>query len=200
MAIVDRDLLSDHYKAQYDRAMEPNDPFTYDARKHEMQGIFERLENDHKKIQWYKGKIKAGHGAIEDGDCYVSWLNFCPITVVATPLEHRRYAELDQPVFSYSYRFIIGGHMSGSSDTLAGAVQEAMVRALDCDQRDSDSEWLRGRNGSKSGTNGFLEFHEADRENPMTLSDFLTEEFITPKKVTEGPYAEQDEEASAPKM
>lgn len=150
------------------------------AETYRTKEIFETIERGpaHK---WYRGRIKAGYGALEDGDCFVSWANSCPLIVVSKPDD-----------INGSFRFIISGHMSGSASTLVGTAQEALIKALDSDRKDSDSEWLRKRSAGKSGTEGFLEFYEADLDHPMTLGDFMIPEFMTARG--------DDDEPPAPRM
>jgi hypothetical protein len=183
------DQLSDHTKATLALGQQPLDPFKFQRDVHRAHRFVEDIRHDFDKIKWYKGHIKKGYGAHEDGECYVGWHKKCALTVVAKPRENRKYAEPGQPIFGYSFQFSVSGHFSGSSATLAGAVQEAALAAikLDGDTQDSDSRWLNGNGGKK----GFFEFHrvDIDHDKPLTFADLATEENLQPVPVLEGPYA-----------
>jgi hypothetical protein len=186
------DQLSDHTKATLALSEQPIDPFKYHREVSQAHYFAEDIHRDFDKIKWFKGHIKKGYGAHEDGNCYVAWHKKCPLTVVATPRENRKYREPGEPIFSYSFHFSVGGHFSGSSTTLAGAIQEAALAAikLDGDTRGSDSEWLRGNGGKK----GFFEFHRVDIEHDkaLTFAELATEENLRPIPVLEGPYATEE--------
>ena len=193
------DQLSDHNKEKLALSQQPIDPFKFERNVLRAHWLTEGINLDFDKIKWYKGHIKKGHGAPEDGDCYVAWHKKCGLTVVATPRENRKYGEPGQPIFGYSFQFSVSGHFSGSSPTLAGAIQEAALAAieLDGDSKDSDSRWLNGNGGKK----GFFEFHrvDIDHDTPLTFTDLATEENLLPIPVLEGPYA-TDEISHAPRI
>jgi hypothetical protein len=187
------DQLSEHTKSTLALSEQPINPFKYEREVSHAHHFADAISRDFDKIKWFKGHIKKGYGAHEDGECYVAWHKKCALTVVAIPREHRKYAEPGQPIFGYSFQFSVSGHFSGSSATLAGAIQEAALAAinLDGDTRDSDSRWLNGNGGKK----GFFEFHrvDIDHDKPLTFADLAREENLLPVPVLEGPYATEDE-------
>jgi hypothetical protein len=187
-----RDLLSEENQATIALSERMIDPFKFQPDVLKARHFVDDIDKDFDKIKWYKGEIKKGYGALEDGECYVAWHKKCALTVVATPRESRKYAEPGQPIFGYSFQFSVSGHCSGSSATLAGAIQEAALAAikLDSDTRDSDSRWLNGNGGKK----GFFEFHKVDTEKDtaLTFGDLATEENLQPVPVLEGPYATEE--------
>lgn len=191
------DQLSDHTKEMLALSQQPLNPFKFEGNVQRAHWFAERIHREFDKIKWYKGHIKKGHGALEDGDCYVAWHKKCGLTVVATPRENRKYSEPGQPIFGYSFHFGVDGHFSGSSATLAGAIQEAALAAikLDGDTSGSDSRWLNGNGGKK----GFFEFHrvDIDHDTPLTFTDLATEDNLLPVPVLEGPYATEE---SAPSL
>jgi hypothetical protein len=193
------DQLSEHTKSTLALSEQSINPFKYEREVSQAHHFADAISRDFDKIKWYKGHIKKGYGALEDGGCYVAWHKKCALTVVATPRENRKYAEPGQPIFGYSFQFSVSGHFSGSSATLAGAVQEAALAAikLDGDTRDSDSRWLNGNGGKK----GFFEFHrvDIDHDEHLTFADLATEENLRPVPVLEGPYATEDE-SPAPRI
>lgn len=193
------DQLSEHTKALITLGQQPHDPFKHQPDVFRARLFADAIHRDFDKIKWYKGHIKKGFGAHEDGECYVAWHKKCAITVVATPNALRKYREPGEPIFAYSFMFSVSGHFSGSSPTLAGAIQEAALAAikLDGDTRGSDCEWIRGRGGK----NGFFEFHKVDidTDKPLTFADLATEENLQPVPVLEGPYA-PEEAPSVPRI
>jgi hypothetical protein len=193
------DQLNEHTKATLALSKQPMDPFKFQRDIWRAHEFAKDIERDFDKIKWFKGQIKKGHGAHEDSECYVAWHKKCALTVVATPVAHRKYQEPGEPIFAYSYLFSVSGHFSGSSATLAGAIQEAALAAIELDgnTNGSDSRWLSG----KGGKMGFFEFHQVniDNDRAFTFADLATEDSLRPVPVLEGPYA-MEETPSGPTM
>jgi len=187
------DQLNEHTKATLALSKQPLDPFKFQRKLWRAHAFAKNIERNFDKIKWFKGHIKKGYGAHEDGDCYVAWHKKCALTVVVTPVAHRKYQEPGEPIFAYSYLFSVSGHFSGSAATLAGAIQEAALAAieLDGDTNGNDCRWLRGNGGKK----GFFEFHKVDVDNDraFTFSDLATEDNLRPVPVLEGPYATEEQ-------
>jgi hypothetical protein len=194
------EFLSEHHKRLFDLTKEPEDPFRHEPRKSHARHMFANVAADLDRIKWYRGRIKRGFGASEDGDCYVAWHKKCPLIVVCDPNPSRKYREPGEPIFGYTFQFTVSGHFSGCSRTLAGAVQEAALSAigLDGDPSGSDSQWLRAKGGRKA----FFAFHEVDIDTatPLTFPELLVEENMHPVPVLDGPYATVTQDAPAPRM
>lgn len=181
------ELMSDNEREQFELSQQKADPFKHQLRLWEAQADGEEIEASLKGAKWLEGFIREGHGASEDGKCYVSWVNYCPLTVIATPEVWGN---------EVSYRYSVGGHRSGLSKTLAGAIQGAIIGAVCSDRSESDSEYVVGRNASQTR---FLTDHNVDTTvKPKRFKDFLIPEFMTPSAPPQEP--ENDADTAGPSM
>lgn len=148
------DLLEGHFSSTFELAKKPTDPFKFDRQLFKAKELASNTAQYFDKIAWYKGRIKAGYGVLEDSDCFVAWHKKCPVIV---PIPNKDENSADASVNDY-FSFMICGHMSGAARTLIGAVQAAAMHAieLDGDTSESDSRWLQ------RGKKAFFEFHAVD--------------------------------------
>jgi hypothetical protein len=179
--------MTNHEREQFVLSQQKANPFKHETHLWQAQGDADEIEASLKGAKWLEGFIREGHGASEDGKCYVSWVNYCPLTVVAKP---------EIWGGEYAYRYIVGGHRSGFSNTLAGAIQSAIIGAVCSDRSESDSEYVVGSNVYQMK---FLTDHNVDISlKPKRFKDFLIPEFMTPSAPQQDP---QDEDVpAAPKM
>lgn len=181
------ELMTDHEREHFELGKRKADPFKHEPQLWRAQWEGDDIEAALKGIKWHEGFIRKGYGAAEDGPCYVTWVNYCPLTVIAKP---EVWGE------ETAYRFIVGGHQSGSSKTLAGAIQSAVIAAVRTEKVDSDSEYVIGPN---KGQNRFFTDHQVDFTlKPRKTKDFMIPEFMTPSAAPQEP--EDDVAPVGPRM
>lgn len=181
------ELMTDNEREHFELGNRKADPFKHEPQLWQAQWEGDDIEAALKGIKWHEGFIRKGYGAAEDGQCYVSWVNYCPLTVVAKPEVWGN---------EVSYRYSVGGHRSGFSKTLAGAIQGAIIGAVCSDRSESDSEYVVGRNASQTR---FLTDHNVDTTvKPKRFKDFLIPEFMTPSAPPQEP--ENDVAPAGPRM
>jgi hypothetical protein len=151
------ELMSESMRSRYEAcAPERQDRFT----KAGLDAIYLRAAFDEaaENVRWFEG----------DKGSLVAWHNFCPLIV---SMETRDLGD--------SHSVVISGHMSSSSTTLAGALQEAVMWAVECGREGSDSRWLNGRGGRK----GFFASHGVEEgvTPSRTLADYLVPEHMHPR-------------------
>ena len=182
------ELMSDNERKHFELGKMKADPFKHEPQLWQAQWEGDDIEAALKGVKWHEGVIRKGYGAAEDGKCFLAWVNNCPLTVVEQP---------EVWAGKTLYRFIVDGHQTGSSETLAGAVQSAIIAAVRSDKMDSDSQYVVGPNRSQ---NRFFTDHEVDFTlKPRKSKDFMTPEFMKPSAAE--PEPEDDISlAAGPKM